>query len=156
MNNLVLVRDCQKARRVDTQLLRKIALALLNQSPPPTDFELGIYVLDPAEMSRLNETFLRHQGSTDVLAFDYSHHAPKQALSGEIFVCLDVAVRQAARFRTTWQSELVRYVIHGVLHLRGYDDHHPAERRKMKLEENRLLRQMARQFEFSGLSKRVR
>ena len=42
--------------------------------------------------------------------------------TGKSFVCLDEAVRQARRFHTTWQSELVRYVVHGVLHLLGYDD----------------------------------
>ena len=153
MNNSLLVRDCQKARPVNTQLLRKITLALMRQLHQTDGFELGIYILDPAEMSRLNETFLRHQGSTDVLSFDYNHPAQEQALRGEVFVCLDVAVRQAARFRTTWQSELVRYVIHGVLHLKGYDDHHPSRRQKMKLQENRLHKQMARKFRFSGLAK---
>jgi rRNA maturation RNase YbeY len=152
----VLVRDRQKARPVDTRLLRKIALALMRQLPQKASFELGIYILDPGEMSRLNETFLGHEGSTDVLAFDYGHPVEDQVLSGEIFVCLDVAVRQAARFHTTWQSELVRYVIHGVLHLKGYDDHYPAQRRKMKLQENRLLKEIALQFKFTDLAKRVR
>ena len=78
---------------------------------------------------------------------------PRPNLHGELFICVDEAIRQARRFRTTWQSELVRYVVHGVLHLLGHDDHHAADRRKMKREENRLVRLMARRFAFTRLAR---
>jgi rRNA maturation RNase YbeY len=153
VNNSVSVCDRQKTLRADTRLLRKITLDLLVRLLPSKAFDLAIHVLPAPEMCRLNETFLRHKGSTDVLAFDYSPPGHRKVLYGEIFVCLDEAFIQARRFGTTWQSELVRYVIHGVLHLTGHDDHHPARRRKMKLEENRLLKQLGRQFDFSELAK---
>lgn len=117
--------------------------------------ELGIHFVTAPEMTRLNETFLKHQGSTDVLAFDYADNAaarvkvrtgPATQLHGEIFVCVHEAVLQARRFRTTRQAELVRYIIHGVLHLCGFSDKHPVARRKMKRAENELVRQMVRQF----------
>ena len=76
-------------------------------------------------------------------------------MHGDIFVCLDDAVAQARQFRTTWQSELVRYVIHGLLHLRGYDDRHPAARRKMKREENRRLREITRRFPLAQIGTRT-
>ncbi len=72
---------------------------------------------------------------------------------GELFVCLDEAVGQCGRFNTFWQSELVRYVVHGILHLLGYDDRRPAARRQMKREEDRLLTQLARRFPFRRLGK---
>jgi rRNA maturation RNase YbeY len=72
---------------------------------------------------------------------------------GELFVCLDEAVGQCRRFNTLWQSELVRYVVHGLLHLRGYDDRQPAARRQMKREEDRLLTQLAGRFPFRRLGK---
>ena len=72
-------------------------------------------------------------------------------LHGEIFVCLDEAMSQARRFRTTWQRELVRYVVHGVLHLLGYDDLNNRARRRMKAAEDTLVRQLARQFDFHSL-----
>jgi probable rRNA maturation factor len=156
VNNSVTVRNRHKGRPIDTRLLRKIALALMGQLIQSRSFELGIYILKTAEMTRLNETFLRHRGSTDVLAFDYSQPEPEPALCGEILVCLDEAVAQARRFRTTWQSELIRYIVHGALHLTGYDDHHRARRRKMKLQENRLLKQLGRQFDFSKLADKRR
>ena len=57
---------------------------------------------------------------------------------------MDDAVAQATEFKTTWQSEVVRYVVHGVLHLLGHDDLQPDLRRKMKREENRLVRRLER------------
>jgi probable rRNA maturation factor len=72
-------------------------------------------------------------------------------LFGEIFISVDDAVAQARQFRTTWPAELVRYVIHGILHLRGYDDLTPAARRTMKKEENRLLSGVRRGFPLSKL-----
>ena len=77
-------------------------------------------------------------------------------LHGEIFVCLDQAIAQARRFRTSWQSELVRYIVHGVLHLQGQQDLHAAARRRMKREENRLLRQLGRRFDLRALARQER
>jgi len=127
--------------------------ALLNCLAPNTYFDLGIYLVAAAEMTRLNEGFLKHQGSTDVITFDYSDKM-ERAGCAEIFVCLDEALAQARRFRTTWEAELVRYILHGLLHLCGFDDSRASARRKMKREENRLLRKIAAEFDFSKLALR--
>ncbi len=103
-------------------------------------------------MSRINQTFLCHKGSTDVITFDYSEL--KTVLHGEIFICYDETILQARKFRTSWQSETARYLVHGVLHLRGFDDHRPVDRHKMKREENRLLRELTRRFPISKLARR--
>ena len=91
-------------------------------------------------MTRLNQQFLQHEGSTDIITFD--HGSTPERLFGEMFICVAEAERQAKAFGTTWQAELRRYVIHGILHLRGYDDLEPAKRRVMKREENRLVRKL--------------
>ena len=107
-------------------------------------------------MTRLNEKFLQHAGSTDVITFDYSEPGgpkSKPSLHGEIFVCVDESVIQARKFKTSWQAEIVRYVIHGVLHLAGYDDRNVTARRKMKAVENKLLRQLGHEFDFRRLDK---
>ena len=80
-----------------------------------------------------------------------STRVPEQ-VHGEIFICIDDAVKQARQFRTTWQSELVRYLIHGVLHAVGYGDLTPADRGVMKREENRLLLMLSRQFSLRHLA----
>jgi probable rRNA maturation factor len=146
------VHNRQQSHPVNCRLLQTITRNLLIELLKIDPFELEINILAEADMTQLNETFLRHRGSTDVLAFDNSEASQERILKGEIFVCADEAAIQARRFRTTWQSELIRYVIHGILHLIGYDDHRAASRRKMKQCENRVLRKLARRFDFTRLS----
>jgi rRNA maturation RNase YbeY len=116
--------------------------------------QLAVYFVCAAEMARLNEQFLGHAGSTDVLTFNYQEGPAQDAWSGEIFVSVDDAVASAPRFRASWQLELARYLVHGVLHLRGYDDGRAAARREMKREENRMLKALSRSFDWSKLERR--
>jgi len=90
--------------------------------------------------TELNGKFLQHEGPTDIITFDYG--STSQRLCGELFICVAEAIRQAGEFDTTWEEELRRYVLHGLLHLRGFDDLDPAARRTMKREENRLMRRI--------------
>jgi probable rRNA maturation factor len=69
-----------------------------------------------------------------------AQRAAPTIIHGEIFICVSEAVRQAKEFGTDWFSELGRYIIHGILHLTGHDDLEPVARKKMKREENRLVR----------------
>jgi probable rRNA maturation factor len=157
----LLIKNRQRTVPLNTRLLRTLTSALLREFLELEHFDLAIYIVRVPEMARLNETFLEHKGSTDVITFDYSENvlpaSRRQAkanlpagcrkhIHGEIFICIDDAMTQARQFRTSWQSELARYVIHGILHLRGFDDIRPADRRKMKREENRLLREIFRRF----------
>ncbi len=142
----LVVRNRQHRRPLSCRLLARLTRALLRDWLEKDCFELAVYLVGAEEITRLNERFLRHQGRTDVITFDYRDPACPQLLVGEIFVCVDEALAQAARFRTTWQSEVLRYVAHGILHLCGYDDRTPAARRRMKRAENRLVRQLTARF----------
>ena len=138
----------QRAKRINLRLLKQITDALLVELKIE-NAELGISLVAAKEMAQVNWKFLRHEGSTDVITFD---HAEKwKQVYGELFVCADDAIQQAKKFKTSWQSEIVRYVVHGVLHLLGYDDHRAAGRQKMKREENRLLRKLSARFALSRL-----
>jgi len=147
----------QRVVSLNTRLLRDITKALLTDVLGLEDFDLALIIVRAREMARVNQTFLQHEGSTDVITFDYAESALPAGLGkrvhGEIFICIDDTIAQAREFRTSWQSELARYVIHGVLHLRGYDDIRAADRRKMKREENRLLKEMARLFPLKELGR---
>jgi len=156
----LVLRNRQRLRRIDLRLLRRIAQSLLRQTCPALPFDLSICIVAAPEITRLNETFLDHKGSTDVITFDYAEPATQVEplpgspflLHGEIIVCVDEAVSQARRFHTTWQSELVRYLVHGVLHLLGHDDLAAPARRRMKEAEDALLGRLARDFDFRELS----
>mgnify|MGYP003331190348 CR=1 FL=1 len=72
-------------------------------------------------------------------------------LHGEAFICVADAVKQAREFKTSWPGEVVRYAVHALLHLLGYDDLQPAKRRVMKREEDRLMRALAKAFDLAQL-----
>ena len=150
----VTIRNCQRARAVNVHQLRRIAKALLADHLGVAEFRLNICLVGAREITRLNEVYLRHQGSTDVLSFDYRDSARADALFGEIFICVDEASVQARRFRTAWQAELVRYVVHGLLHLCGYDDRRTRRREKMKRVENRLLKLVSSQLSLRTVAAR--
>jgi rRNA maturation RNase YbeY len=149
----LLLRNRQRTRRVDATLLRRVARSLLVELLGVKHYELVVHLIATPEMAQINQTFLGHEGSTDVITFDYTEDTRTKRLHGEIFICLDDAVAQARQFHTVWQSELVRYLVHGVLHLLGYEDLKPAARRVMKREESRLLHELARRFPLRRLVK---
>lgn len=160
----IIIANRQRARKINRRLLQQIADALFAELEI-SKAKLEINLVTAGEMTRLNERFLHHAGSTDVITFNYAENAGQEfylpsktltqemdrreigpTLHGEIFICVDEAVLQSQTFRTHWQSEIVRYLIHGVLHLWGYDDSRTDQRRKMKRVENRLLRRLSRRF----------
>lgn len=134
----------QRTRRVNRRRLRQLLSTALRDQFHCQDYELGVHLVGVREMSRMNQTFLNHPGPTDVITFDYRTSSTE--LCGEIFVCLEVACAQSGRFRVTWESELLRYIVHGVLHLQGYDDKKAGDRRIMKRRENQILRRLAALF----------
>ena len=156
MSKSLLIRNRQRLVALNTRLLRTIAKAVLEDILAMREFDLAIHVVRAPEMAHLNETFLQHAGSTDVITFDYSDAGTtsrsKHSLHGETFICIDDTLSQARQFRTSWPSELVRYVIHGFLHLSGFDDTNAVARRKMKREENRLLKKVSQLFPLSKLA----
>ncbi len=145
----VVIRNRQRGWRVNTVRLRGLALQLLGEELGLADAEFGVHLVGERAMARLNWQWLRHEGSTDVVTFDHGEGAlsgPRRTarLHGECFISVDDAVRQAAEFGTSPDAELVRYVVHGVLHLLGHDDLESGARRTMKRAENRLVRRLTR------------
>jgi probable rRNA maturation factor len=143
------VRNCQTRRKVDLRLFESVVRKGLQELE--TDFEIGIRIVSNPQITRVNERYLRHSGPTDVITFDYSSQTapssrrkpPRRAIVGDIYISMDEAVLQADRFGTSWRHELVRYAIHGILHLLGFDDGTAAERKKMKKAEDDLVSRVA-------------
>lgn len=165
MSGHLSIRNRQRVRRVNLPLLRRITGHLLHVHFPQRPFELCLHLVGAKEMARVNQTFLQHEGSTDVITFDHAATEPslanaetteKRPLHGELYLCLDDAVTQARAFKTSWAAELVRYMVHGLLHLDGHDDLQPAARRRMKRVENQLVTQLAQTFSLDALARRPR
>jgi probable rRNA maturation factor len=151
----VIIANRQRTKKINLRPLKKIANALLVELEI-NEAELGINLVSTREMTLINETFLKHEGSTDVITFDHAEKRKAESrkrkqLHGELFICVDDAILQATQFRTNWQSEIVRYIIHGILHLLGHDDSRADLRRKMKRQENFLLRKISKKFSLAQI-----
>jgi probable rRNA maturation factor len=85
---------------------------------------------------KLNQEFLAHQTFTDILTFDYSEG---KNISGEIYISLDRIKENSLKFNTQFQDEILRVMIHGILHLTGYNDKNPKEVATMRKKEEAYL-----------------
>ena len=98
--------------------------------------------VDDARIRRLNARYLRHRRPTDVLAFPLEAPGPS-GLWGEVVVSAETAQRQARRLGVPVSLELDLLVVHGLLHLAGYDDGDPREARLMHQREREILEMTA-------------
>ena len=99
--------------------------------------EISLALVDGTQMTRLNQRYTDHDEDTDVLAFPLEDRADR--LIGEIVVSTSRAVAEARARGVAAEDELALYVLHGALHLMGFDDHTAADRRRMYAREKELL-----------------
>ena len=100
--------------------------------------EVRVRVVDDAAMTTLHERHAGESGTTDVLTFDLREDAD-EPLDADIVVCRDEAQRQATSREITFERELLLYILHGVLHCLGHDDHDDEAYRRMHAEEDAVL-----------------
>ncbi|MFQ5839987.1 MAG: rRNA maturation RNase YbeY [Candidatus Methylomirabilales bacterium] len=105
--------------------------------------ELSVLVVSDRTIRRLNRTYRGHDTPTDVLAFPQGHHPypGSQELLGDVVISVETALKQARAEGHPLRTELATLLIHGILHLIGYDDTTPSARRRMWRRQNALLRQ---------------
>lgn len=97
----------------------------------------AINFLSGNEIIPINKKYLGHNYSTDIITFNYS--GENYTLDGEIFISLDDASHFADKFDVKLENEVLRLVIHGFLHMVGFDDQDISKKRKMKQIENKLV-----------------
>lgn len=120
-------------KRLSAALRRTVAAAA--RAAGPLEGPLHVHVVSDREIRRVNRERLGHDWSTDVCTFPME----EPFLWGELVVSLDTAKREAAERGIPVARELALYVIHGVLHLRGLDDHTGPQRQAMRRAEARSL-----------------
>jgi probable rRNA maturation factor len=92
--------------------------------------EVSVWLISDRRMALLHRKFLGHSGPTDVLTFQH----------GEIFISVETARYHARAFGNSLLRELKLYIVHGLLHLHGFDDQTPSEAHKMKVAQEKILR----------------
>lgn len=119
------------------------------------DGEVRVRVVADAEMAAAHLEYAEVEGTTDVLTFDMSElnaDGTRVELDVDVLACLDEAERQAARRGHPGRCELLLYVVHGVLHCLGFDDHGDDEYARMHREEDRVLEAIGVGSVFGGAS----
>lgn len=102
-----------------------------------TEGELNYIFCDDAYLLKLNEEFLDHDTLTDIISFDYTMG---KLIGGDIFISVDRVKENAEIFKQSFEVELARVMMHGVLHYMGYKDKTEEEKSVMRSEEDTCLK----------------
>ena len=121
-----------KIKKRDTSaLIRKVAASHGRKVG-----EIGYMFVDDEKILEVNNEYLGHDYYTDVITFDYDED---DVINGDIVISLDTVRTNAEQFGKTYDDELHRVIIHGILHLCGINDKGPGEREIMEENENKAL-----------------
>ena len=127
----------QEVVQIDRGRMRDVVRSVLTEENI-SDYEISLAFVDNPTIHRLNKRYLDHDEPTDVLTFPLSDPSAKK-LAGELVLGVEVARDQAAERGHDVQVELALYVIHGLLHLCGYDDKSPGHEQEMRRRERHHL-----------------
>ncbi len=130
------ITNSQSVVSVDEDRLTR-AVTIVLQAHDVRRAQIGVSIVDDPTIHQLNRKWLDHDYATDVLSFPLSWE--NDFLEGEIVASADTAKTSALRFSWKEDDELLLYIIHGALHLVGYDDHSPGDLEKMRAEERKFL-----------------
>lgn len=98
--------------------------------------EIGYLFCDDEKILEVNREYLQHDYYTDIITFDYDEG---DQINGDLVISLDTIRTNAEQFGKTYEEELYRVIIHGILHLCGINDKGPGEREIMEAAENKAL-----------------
>lgn len=98
-----------------------------------------VVFVDEAEIVRINKEHLEHGYVTDIISFRYDDEPKNQAIEGTLYCCAPRIVEQAREFEEAPKTEFKRILIHGLLHLVGYDDQSPETKNTMREKEDYFL-----------------
>jgi len=128
---------------LDLTAFERLAEFVLDREEAPVYAELSIAIVDLAEMTELNEKWRGKQGPTDVLSFecdDLCAAEPEEPVTlGDVVIAPEVAEVQAEEYGHTVEQELNLLLVHGVLHLLGYDHEEDSDATAMQARERALL-----------------
>jgi probable rRNA maturation factor len=116
-----------------------------------SDFSIAVNFVDTDTICRINEEFVGHKGTTDVISFNYTVKGDicPDDINAELFICTDTAELVAKRLKKKFSDEITLYLVHGILHVSGEDDLTPADRRRMRRLERKVLAELRKSFDFN-------
>lgn len=125
----IVVRNLNKKHRLNEKFIKKLTADILKILRKPRSAELEIIFLSDSAIRLLNRRYKGRNISTDVLSFELGE-------LGEVIISSDTALRNSRIFNTSFEEEIALYIIHGILHLFGYDDETAGAKNRMSKKEN--------------------
>ena len=141
------IKNLQRAIALNCPQIKAIVKAILKYQRVQEASLSFVFVTNRA-IKTLNKKFLGRSYETDVLSFDLraaSEHR-KQIIIGEIIISVEMAVRNAKIYNNDLRNEIALYIVHGILHLLGYDDHRSRDIKRMRSREKGILRHLGKQI----------
>lgn len=133
------VTNTQDVVFIDSQEVENLITCLLKDKKISCD-EISFHFVTKEEICQLHADFFNDPTPTDCITFPIDDEEQQgYRMLGEVFVCPQVALESIAEFKTTLSEELSLYVVHGLLHLLGYDDLEEEDLKAMRNEENRCI-----------------
>ncbi|MBO6535760.1 MAG: rRNA maturation RNase YbeY [Balneolaceae bacterium] len=127
---------------IEIPILETDAIFLLNAVSKhfEVDFELvEVVYVDEAEIQRINTEYLKHEYVTDIITFRLDEQQTDSTIEGTIYCCAQRIFEQAEEFDQQPRTEFLRVLIHGLIHLNGYNDQTPEEKKEMTRLEDHFL-----------------
>ncbi len=134
-----IINENDKFKQINTAKWEKIASEILKKLNI-NNKNLDIIFTDEDFILDLNRKYLNHDYITDVIAFENTIDEPD--FLGEIYICLEQAQRQAPEFNNSFEEELLTLIIHGILHLVGYNDIEPDDKKIMFDKQNKIFQEI--------------
>ncbi len=133
---IVEIANSQKHYRIKSSNIKRAVKEVLRKEG--RDARLSIVLVDNSRIKELNKQYFNSDEVTDVISFPLSNN--KNSLSGEVIVSVETAVDTAGKRNISVEGEIVLYILHGILHLLGYDDGNEGDARVMHEEESKILK----------------
>lgn len=149
----VLITNDQEAVEINLDIIREIALEIMKFEGSPENSQLSMVFCDDEAIKELNNEYRSKNEPTDVLSFpmELENFVPEIRMLGDIVISTDTAIRQAKEYNHSVMTEIVILMIHGLLHLHGYDHIEEDDRRKMRVREAEILKYICGIDKFSEL-----
>jgi len=149
---VIYFRNTMRNSGVNGKALKKAARVLL-ENLQESRSSLSLSLVGDRRIKRLNRLYRGKDSPTDVLSFpliEPNVHAGGERLLGDVVISLETARRQAEAYDATLEQELQRLLIHGLLHVMGYDHEKKRERARMQAEERRLATALGMRWPYEG------
>lgn len=130
--------------RLPSQVLVKQWIRGVLEGYGEKEGRIQVILTDDTFILEMNRNFLGHDYYTDIITFDTSDYpeSPKDAISGELYISVDTVRANVEEYGSTFPEEMHRVIIHGVLHLIGFDDHELEDIQQMRNAEAQALAQL--------------